>query len=100
MAVSVYIPTPFRRATANQDRVEIEASDVKALLDALEQRFDGLRGLVRNEAGDVHHHVNVYVNGDEIGRLQGQATVLRAGDEISIIPALAGGGIGTPPRLG
>jgi len=96
MVVSVYIPTPFRRATANQDRVEIEAFDVKALLDALEQRFEGLRGLVRNETGEVHHHVNVYVNGDEIGRLQGQGTVLRAGDEISIIPALAGGASGTP----
>lgn len=94
MAVSVYIPTPFRRATANQARVELEASDVKALLDALESRYEGLRGLVRNEAGEVHHHVNVYVNGDEIGRLKGQATALRAGDEVSIVPALAGGASG------
>ncbi len=91
MAVQVYIPTPFRRATGNQDRVEIDAPDVKALLDALESRFEGLRGLVRNEAGEVHHHVNVYVNGDEISRRQGQATALRSGDEVSIIPALAGG---------
>ncbi|HEV8674965.1 MAG TPA: MoaD/ThiS family protein [Methylomirabilota bacterium] len=91
MAVQIYIPTPFRRATANQDRVELEAPDVKALLDALENRFEGLRGLIRNEAGEVHHHVNVYVNGEEISRLQGQATLLRAGDEVSIIPALAGG---------
>ncbi len=91
MAVTVYIPTPFRRATVNQARVELEASDVKALLDALEGRFEGLRGLVRNEAGQVHHHVSVFVNGEEIGSLQGQATVLRPGDEVSIIPALAGG---------
>jgi molybdopterin synthase sulfur carrier subunit len=91
MAVTVYIPTPFRRATANQERVEIEAPDVKSLLDALEGRFEGLRGLVRNEAGEVHHHVNVYVNGEEIGALQSQATALRSGDEVSIIPALAGG---------
>jgi molybdopterin converting factor small subunit len=96
MAVSVYIPTPFRRATASQDRVEVDASDVKALLDALENRFDGLRGLIRNDAGEVHHHVNVYVNGEEISRLAGQATTLRAGDEIAIIPALAGGGPGEP----
>jgi molybdopterin converting factor small subunit len=92
--VSVYFPTPFRRATANQARVEVDAADVQALLDALEARFEGLRGLVRNEAGEVHHHVNVYVNGEEIGRLQGQATPLRAGDEVSIIPALAGGASG------
>ena len=91
MAVKVYIPTPFRRATANQDRVDLEASDVKSLLDALEGRFEGLRGLVRDEHGEVHHHVNVYVNGDEIGELAGQATALRPGDEVSIIPALAGG---------
>ncbi|MBI3455880.1 MAG: MoaD/ThiS family protein [Candidatus Rokubacteria bacterium] len=95
MAVTVYIPTPFRRATGNQAHVELDAPDVEALLDALEHRFEGLRGLVRNEAGEVHHHVNVYVNGDEISRLQGQATVLRPGDEVSIIPALAGGAGGT-----
>jgi molybdopterin synthase sulfur carrier subunit len=92
MAVQVYIPTPFRRATANQDRVEIDAQDVKALLDALERRFEGMRGLVRTEGGEVHRHVNVYVNGDEISGLQGQETRLKAGDEVSIIPALAGGG--------
>jgi len=91
MGVQVYIPTPFRRATANQDRVELDVSDVEALLDALESRFEGFRGLVRNEAGEVHQHVNVYVNGEEIGRLQGQATALGPGDEVSIIPALAGG---------
>ena len=69
-----------------------EASgDVKQLLDALESRYEGLRGLVRDEAGQVHHHVNLYVNGEEIGALQGAATRLKDGDEVSIIPALAGG---------
>lgn len=91
MAVSVYVPTPFRVHTANQAQVELDAADVKALLDLLETRFAGLRGLVRNEAGEVHHHVNVYVNKEEIGALQGQATTLQPGDEVAIIPALAGG---------
>jgi sulfur-carrier protein len=91
MPVSVYIPTPFRRATANEARIELEAGDVKELLDRLERRYEGLRGLVRGETGEVHQHVNVYVNGEEIGGLQGQATTLKAGDEVSIIPALAGG---------
>jgi molybdopterin synthase sulfur carrier subunit len=91
MAVSVYIPTPFRRATANAARVEVDAADVKQLLDALESRYEGLRGLVRDEAGQVYHHVNLYVNGEEIGALQGAATRLKDGDEVSIIPALAGG---------
>jgi molybdopterin synthase sulfur carrier subunit len=91
MGVSVYIPTPFRRATGNEPRVDLDAADVSELLDRLEGRFEGLRGLIRDEAGHVHHHVNVYVNGEEIGALQGQATRLKAGDEVSIIPALAGG---------
>jgi molybdopterin converting factor small subunit len=91
MAVSVYIPTPFRVHTGQAARVELEGADVGALLGELEARFPGLRGLVRTGAGDVHHHVNVYVNNEEIGALQGQATPLRAGDEVSIIPALAGG---------
>ena len=91
MAVSVYIPTPFRRATANEARVDVDAGDVRELLDALEERYEGLRGLVRDAAGQVHHHVNVYVNGEEIGALDGQATRLKTGDEVSIIPALAGG---------
>jgi molybdopterin synthase sulfur carrier subunit len=91
MAVSIYIPTPFRRATGNEARVEVDATDVRKLFDELERRFDGLRGLVRDPDGQVHHHVNVYVNGEEIGALQGQDTLLKTGDEISIIPALAGG---------
>ena len=91
MPVSVYIPTPFRRATANAARVEVDAGDIKELLDSLEGRFEGLRGLLRDAMGQVHHHVNLYVNGEEIGALQGPATRLKDGDEVSIIPALAGG---------
>lgn len=99
MPVSVYVPTPFRRATAGQARVELDGADVKELLNGLDERFEGFRGLVRNERGEVHHHVNVYVNGEEIGELQGLATPLKAGDEVSIIPALAGGAFLAPPRL-
>jgi len=92
MSIDVYIPTPFRRATNNKDRVSVEARDVRGLLDELEGRFSGFRGLVRNEAGEVHHHVNLYVNSEAIESLQGLQTSLKDGDEVSIIPALAGGG--------
>ncbi|HSE91982.1 MAG TPA: MoaD/ThiS family protein [Methylomirabilota bacterium] len=91
MAVMVYIPTPFRRATGNRDRVEVAAGDVGDLLDGLERQFAGLRGLVRNDSGEVHHHVNIYVNSEAIEALQGLGTPLRDGDEVTIIPALAGG---------
>ena len=94
MAVQVYIPTAFRRATANVAKVEVDAYDVTDLLEALEKRYEGLRGLVRDEAGKIHHHVNVYVNNEEIQALEGLATPLKDGDEVSIIPAMAGGALG------
>jgi MoaD family protein len=91
MAVKVYIPTPFRRVTNNKDKVEVEAADVGQLLDQLEADWSGLRGLVRNERGEIHHHVNIYVNSEGIEALQGLRTPLKDGDEVAIIPALAGG---------
>lgn len=91
MAVTVYIPTPFRRATNNRDRIEVAAADVGGVLSELERSFSGLRGLVRNEQGEIHSHVNVYVNSEAIEALQGLETPLKDGDEVTIIPALAGG---------
>lgn len=93
MGVKVYIPTPFRRATGNRDRIEVAATTVAGLLDELERSFAGLKGLVRNDKGEVHHHVNIYVNSEAIDALQGLQTPLHEGDEVTIIPALAGGGV-------
>jgi molybdopterin synthase sulfur carrier subunit len=89
--VTVYIPTPFRRATGNRDRIEVRAADVGTLLDELEKSYGGLKGLVRDEAGAVHNHVNIYVNSEAIEALEGLGTALKDGDEVAIIPALAGG---------
>lgn len=91
MAVTVYIPTPFRRATSNRDRVEVRSGDVGAALDELEAAYGGLRGLVRNEQGEVHRHIAIYVNSEAIDATGGLNTPLSDGDEIAIIPALAGG---------
>jgi molybdopterin synthase sulfur carrier subunit len=91
MGVTVYIPTPFRRATNNRDRLESSAPTVAELLDELEGEYSALRGLVRNEGGEVHHHVNIYVNSEAIDALSGLDTPLKDGDEVAIIPALAGG---------
>ena len=88
MAVTIYIPTPFRRATGNRDRVEVRATDVRAMLDELEAAHSGLRGLIRGDNGELHRHVSIYVNSEAI---EGLATPLKDGDEVAIIPALAGG---------
>jgi len=91
MTVTVYVPTPFRRVTNNKDRVNVEADSVAEALDDLENTYQGLRGLVRTEDGDVHPHINIYVNSEAIEALQGLGTPLKDGDELTIIPALAGG---------
>jgi sulfur-carrier protein len=91
MPVTVYIPTPFRRATNNRDRVQAQAPTIAGLLDELEGEYTSLRGLVRSESGEVHRHVNIYVNNEEIDALSGLETPLKDGDEVTIIPALAGG---------
>ncbi len=98
MAVTVYIPTPFRRATGNRDRVESSAPDVGAVLDELERVYSGLKGLVRNEQGEVHRHVNIYVNGDAIDDAKGLGTSLKDGDEVEHHPGARGGGAVAPER--
>ena len=89
MPVTVYIPTPFRRATGNRDRIEVRAKDVRTMLEELEAAHSGLKGLVRNDTGELHRHVSIYVNSEAI---DGLGTPLKDGDEVAIIPALAGGG--------
>src|SRR2546427_3549062 len=93
MAVTDYMPASFRRATNNRDRAGITAVDIRRLLDQLEASYGGLKGLVRDEGGEVPHHVNIYVNSEAIESLQGLRTPLQDGDEVTIIPALAGGGL-------
>src|SRR5215217_3640280 len=91
MAVKVYIPTPFRRLTENQARVDASSGTVGELLRELETKYPGMRERLRDERGALLGYINVYVNSEEISGLQGEGTSLKDGDEVSIIPAVAGG---------
>lgn len=91
MPVSVYVPTPFRRLTGNQPRVEGQGKDVAELLDNLESRFPGFRSLLIDDQNQIPAHINIYVNNREIRALKGTATPLKDGDEVAVIPAVAGG---------
>ena len=86
MAVTVYIPTPFRRATGNRDRIETTARDVGGVLDELERSFQGLRGLVRNEQGEIHRHVTQALDGIHHQVGPGPAGRLRERGQVSEIP--------------
>ena len=96
MSVTVYIPTPFRSVTANQAYVEAGSATVAELLAELTQRYPELDQRLHDDSGQLHRYINIYVNKEEIEDLQGQDTPLRPGDEVSLIPALAGGAIGRP----
>lgn len=91
MAVSVYIPTPFRRYTGGQARVEAEASTVGELLRQVARDFPDLGRQIFDEGGELQHFLNVFVNEEEIRSLAGFDTPLRAADEVALIPAMAGG---------
>lgn len=89
--VNVYIPTPFRGYVGNRTSVEVEATDVTEVIDNLELRFPGFRNLCYDSTGAIPRHINIYVNNTEISALDGAQTKVHAGDQVAVIPALAGG---------
>ena len=91
MAVKVRIPTPLQKLTNNQGEVQCEAKDINELLAGLEKTYPGIKERLCDGEGKLRRFVNVYVNEEDIRFLQGQETALKTGDDISIIPAIAGG---------
>ena len=91
MPVLVRIPTPLRSLTKGSAEVQAKGETVADLVDSLEGQFPGLRERIMDEAGELRRFINVYVNEEDIRFLQNQQTPLKDGDEISIIPAIAGG---------
>ncbi len=91
MAINVIIPTPLRTLTGGQDTVQIEASNVKELVAALETTFPGMGNRLADDTGTLRRFINFYVNGEDIRFLQSEETPLKDGDELSIVPAVAGG---------
>lgn len=91
MSVRVRIPTPLRRLSQGKGEVQVEASSLADCLNALESLYPGFRERVCETSGEIRRFINVYVNGEDVRFLQGLHTALKAGDEVSIVPAVAGG---------
>ncbi|MBI1802611.1 MAG: MoaD family protein [Chloroflexi bacterium] len=87
----VRIPTPLRRLTAGQAKVQVGGASVHELVASLDKTYPGLKDRLVDETGGIKRFVNIFVNGEEIRTLQGADTPLKDGDEVSIIPAMAGG---------
>lgn len=91
MSVSIRIPTPLRKLTLEQELVEVDAGTVGSAFAQLQSRFPGIQERLLDENGQVRRFVNVYVNEEDIRFLQNNDTPLKPGDQVSIIPAIAGG---------
>ncbi len=91
MGVTVRIPTPLRRMTGGADKVELDVADLSQMIDTLETDYPGFKERLLDEEGELRYFVNIYVNGEDIRFDQGLRTSIKSGDEISIVPAVAGG---------
>ena len=91
MSIRVRIPTPLRRFTGGSEEVVVSAATIGAVVTDLERQFPGIRDRICDEEGKVRRFVNFYLNGDDIRFLSELETPVKDGDEISIVPAIAGG---------
>jgi molybdopterin synthase sulfur carrier subunit len=91
MAVKVRIPTPLQKLAGGQGEVMVEAATVQQMIDTLEKNYPGMKERLCDAQGKIRRFVNVYLNEEDIRFLDKEATGLKTGDEISIVPAIAGG---------
>jgi molybdopterin synthase sulfur carrier subunit len=92
----VRIPTPLRRLTGGQAEVAAEGETVAAVIDDLEAKHPGMKARICDENGNIRRFVNIYLNNEDVRFLNGKETKVGPNDEVSIIPAIAGGTI--PPK--
>lgn len=91
MTVKVLIPTPLQKFTNNQATIECEGGSIAELMDTLDQTCPGIKKRLCDDSGELRRFVNFYVNSEDIRFLDGKTTALADGDEVSIVPAVAGG---------
>jgi molybdopterin synthase sulfur carrier subunit len=91
--ITVQIPTALRRLTAGTSRVTCDAANLGELLAALDQTFPGLRPHLRDETGEFRRFLNIYVNEEDIRFLGGATYAFREGDEVLLVPSIAGGAV-------
>jgi molybdopterin synthase sulfur carrier subunit len=91
MSIPVRIPTPLRKLTSDQEVVAAEGTTVREVINDLDKHYPGLKDRICDEKDNVRRFVNVFVNDEDIRFLNESETSLKAGDEISIVPAIAGG---------
>ncbi|HET6675839.1 MAG TPA: MoaD/ThiS family protein [Nitrospiraceae bacterium] len=89
--IKVRIPTPLRPLTKGQGEVEAKGTSIADMIDSLDTIYPGLKDRLCDDKGELRRFVNIYVNEEDIRFLKGKETSLKDGDEVSIVPAIAGG---------
>ncbi len=87
----VRIPTPLRRVTNGQDKVEMDGDTLGQIIESMDSSYPGFKDRLVDEDGEIRYFVNIYLNGEDVRFLQGMETTTKTGDEVSIVPAVAGG---------
>ncbi|MFQ5965101.1 MAG: MoaD/ThiS family protein [Candidatus Scalinduaceae bacterium] len=93
MPVKVRIPTPLRSLTNGSEEVVVEGKSIKEVIDNLEANCNGIKERICDENGQIRRFINFYINDEDIRFLNNQETQVKDGDQISIVPAIAGGKI-------
>ncbi|MSP78179.1 MAG: MoaD/ThiS family protein [Dehalococcoidia bacterium] len=91
MSVLVRIPAPLRKVANGKDRTTVESKNLSQALVELDKQFPGMKERIMDESGALRHFVNIYINGEDVRFLKGLETETKTGDEVSIVPAVAGG---------
>ena len=91
MSISLKIPTPLRRMTNGESTVDVDGTNLIECIDSLDAQYPGIKERLVSDNGELHRFVNIYVNGEDIRFIDGIKTPIKTGDEVSIVPAVAGG---------
>jgi molybdopterin synthase sulfur carrier subunit len=91
MPVTVRIPTPLRTLTKDAGEVEVKGNTIKEVIEDLESNYNGIKERICDESGQIRRFINFYLNDEDIRFLENQDTSVKDGDQISIVPAIAGG---------
>jgi molybdopterin synthase sulfur carrier subunit len=91
MTATVRIPTPLRGVTNGLDRANVNEGSMKDVVQELEEQFPGIKARLCDDEGNLRSFVNVYVNGEDIRFMDNMDSAIKSGDEISVVPAVAGG---------
>ena len=91
MSVTVKIPTPLRKLTNNETSVDAVGKTIEQIVESLDSTYPGMRERLIDDNGDLRHFVNIYLNGEDIRYIDGLKSPVSDNDELSIVPAVAGG---------